>query len=369
MIIGAIIIIGIGISLFVFLHLLRQNGVKLLSRRIALSIQLLWLVRFGLSLVKGDNEIMNNPYLVIYDQTLYFLDGLLVWLYIRALLQPEKSLKKIWIHFLPFAIVFLYSTYMAFFEGETVLEIYNEGIRSLGDNSSFVSIGDVIYISGLLAINIIYLVKSVKITNSYNQDLKENLSTIDHLTINWVKKFQRLWILFFLIPILVFFLNYIYPVVGRIGLGNVMIVLFILLSIVFNSFLLEQVYKPVSIFRKQANEESSIDNSTNDSLLEKLKDLLLREKYHLDDELSLGSLAQYMGLKPTELTSLIKYSEFENFYDLINSYRIDEVKRQLKESSEQIIQIAYQNGFRSKSTFNKIFKEKTGMTPKEYRLS
>ena len=115
--------------------------------------------------------------------------------------------------------------------------------------------------------------------------------------------------------------------------------------------------------------EDQKSNDKNKELIEKLEALLEQEQYYLDDELSLGQLADYMNLRPVELTELIKISSYENFYDLINSYRIEEVKNQLKDSDDQIIQLAYQNGFRSKSTFNKIFKEKTGMTPKEYRVS
>jgi len=364
-----LLISGIGISVFVFFHLLRHNGIKFLSRRIALSIQLLWLVRFGLYFVKVDNEVVNNAYLVIYDQSLFFLDGLLVWLYVRTLLQPEKSFKRIWLHFIPFTVVFIYSSAMALLSPDKVIEIYNQNIIKLEQAESIVSPGDIIFIIILLTINLIYLVKSVNITKSYNDELKQNLSNIEHLTVNWVQKFQRLWIVFFFVPIVLYFINYIYPLVGLISVENIMMVLFVLLSIIFNSYLLEQVYKPVSLFTKENSLENQNFGNEKQKLLEKLESLLKKEQYYLDDELSLGQLAQFMDMKSVELTELIKMSPYENFYDVINSYRIDEIKKQLKETDEQIIQLAYQNGFRSKSTFNKIFKEKTAMTPKEYRLS
>ena len=364
-----ILISGIGISVFVFSHLLQQNGIKLLSRRIALGIQLLWLVRFSLFLAKADNEFVDNPFLVIYDQSLFFIDGLLVWLYIRALLQPEKSFKKIWLHFIPFTTLFIYLSLIALLNPNNVIEIYNTNIVKLGKNESLVSLGEIIFIAVLLAINLIYLVKSVNITKSYNDELKQNLSNIDHFTVNWVQKFQRLWIAFFIVPFVIYFINYMYPIIGRVGFGNIMMVLFVLLSIIFNSFLLEQVYKPVSLFTKETSLENQKFRNEQLQLLEKLESLLQKEQYYLDDELSLGQLADYMNIKSVELTELIKMSSYENFYDLINSYRIEEVKKRLKETDEQIIQLAYQNGFRSKSTFNKIFKEKTTMTPKQYRLS
>lgn len=305
----------------------------------------------------------------MYDQTLFFLDGLLVWLYVRALLRPDKTFKRIWLHFIPFGIVFLYSTFTATFRAEEVIEQFNRNVELLKLNQSALNIGGIIYMTILASINIFYLVRSVKITNSYNKRLKENLSTIDNLTINWVKIFQNLWITLFIIPLFIYFFNDLYRFTKHLSLGYFMVFTFVLLSIVFNFFLLEQVYKPVSLFKKDTAKIKADSTDEQQNAFEKLKTLLEEKRYYLDDELSLGQLAAYMNLKPAELTELIKFSPYENFYDLINSYRVEAVKKELLQSKDQIIQLAYQNGFRSKSTFNKIFKEKTGMTPKAYRVS
>jgi len=59
----------------------------------------------------------------------------------------------------------------------------------------------------------------------------------------------------------------------------------------------------------------------------------------------------------------------KNFYTLVNDYRIDEVKRRLVDPQYKnltILAIAYDSGFNAKSSFNTIFKEKTGVTPSEY---
>jgi len=58
-----------------------------------------------------------------------------------------------------------------------------------------------------------------------------------------------------------------------------------------------------------------------------------------------------------------------NFYNLVNEYRVNEVKERMKsEDMKQltILAIAFDSGFNSKSSFNTIFKEKTGRTPSEY---
>ena len=364
-----VIVSGIAISLFVLIYLIRHDGVKLVSRRIAMAIQVLWITRFILFYLKPETEPVYNAYLIMYDQTLLFLDGLLVWLYVRTLLRPEKSFKNIWLHFIPFGIVFLYSTILAMFKSDEVIAEFNRMVKLLEMNQSGLDITEVIYMIVLVSINIFYLVRSVKITNSYNKQLKENLSTIDNLTVNWVKKFQNLWIALFIIPLTIFFINDLYRFTEHLTLGYLTVFTFVLLSIVFNFFLLEQVYKPVSFFQKNTVPDLSDSKNEQQDQFVKLKTLLEEKQYYLDDELSLSQLATYMDLKSSEVTEIIKSSPYENFYDLINSYRVEAVKKELLESKEQIIQLAYQNGFRSKSTFNKIFKEKTGMTPKAYRVS
>ena len=59
----------------------------------------------------------------------------------------------------------------------------------------------------------------------------------------------------------------------------------------------------------------------------------------------------------------------KNFYYLINEYRVGEVKKRLKNPKYKnltILAIAYDSGFNSKSAFNTIFKDMTGLTPSQY---
>ena len=66
---------------------------------------------------------------------------------------------------------------------------------------------------------------------------------------------------------------------------------------------------------------------------------LANDKAYLDDELTLSDLADALDMKPADLTDLIKASPYENFYDLINSHRIETVKSALIKSDEQVIQL------------------------------
>ena len=359
----------IGIALFVLLQLFRKEAANKLSMRVALAIQFLWLIRFVLIYLKIDPPEPPGPFLIIYDQTLFLLDGPLVWVYTRSLLKCEAWSPRIWLHFLPFFLLTLYSTQLAVFYPAMVTETYQQALVSIKNGESFYSLSDVMYVVAVLGISLGYLIRTVKLAKAYNLRLLDNFSTVDHLSAHWIITFQRMWIVLFLFPVFLYFINYIWPVANVELLAGALLIPLVILSLIFSSSLLKQAYKPAASFQKTKVPAAPENEPLKREQLKSLKNLLEENKYYLDDELNLSQLADYMNLKPADITDLIKLSEYDNFYDLINSYRIDEVKRELTNSDEQIIQLAYQNGFRSKSTFNKIFKEKTGMTPKEYRLS
>jgi len=60
----------------------------------------------------------------------------------------------------------------------------------------------------------------------------------------------------------------------------------------------------------------------------------------------------------------------QNFFDFINHYRIEKVKKDLADPQKKnlkVLAIAFDAGFNSKSSFNAIFKRHTNLTPSEYR--
>ncbi len=89
----------------------------------------------------------------------------------------------------------------------------------------------------------------------------------------------------------------------------------------------------------------------------------------MDDAVSLNSLAEQLGIPSRQLSQLINEKLDKSFYDLINFYRIEEAKRQLSDESgdKSILEIIYDIGFNTKSSFNRAFKKETGMTPSEFK--
>jgi PAS domain S-box-containing protein len=93
------------------------------------------------------------------------------------------------------------------------------------------------------------------------------------------------------------------------------------------------------------------------------------EELYLDPNLSLKSLADKLETNTKYLSQVVNHCSGHNFQQFINTYRIERVKYLLMEDSLSnltLFGIAQQCGFKNKSTFYKVFKEITGLTPKEY---
>jgi len=99
---------------------------------------------------------------------------------------------------------------------------------------------------------------------------------------------------------------------------------------------------------------------------------LSESKPFLDRELTIYDLSGQVQIPRHILSEVINEHMGKNFYNLINDYRVEEVKKRLENHKYKhltILAIAYDSGFNSKSSFNTIFKEKTGSTPSEYLVT
>ncbi|MBD8511370.1 helix-turn-helix transcriptional regulator [Photobacterium sp. CAU 1568] len=97
--------------------------------------------------------------------------------------------------------------------------------------------------------------------------------------------------------------------------------------------------------------------------------MLMDEKhYYLKPEISLSSLAGEMGVKPYLLTQVLNQTMGIKFYDLVNQRRITHVCALMeKRPSSAVLELAFESGFNSKSTFNAAFRKYQQCTPSQYR--
>jgi AraC-like DNA-binding protein len=103
-----------------------------------------------------------------------------------------------------------------------------------------------------------------------------------------------------------------------------------------------------------------------------LEQHLEKDKPYRDRELTIFDLSDQLQIPRHFLSEVINEHLGKNFYTLVNEYRIEEVKKRMVDPAYKhltILAIAYDAGFNSKSSFNTIFKQKTGKTPSEYLQS
>jgi len=103
---------------------------------------------------------------------------------------------------------------------------------------------------------------------------------------------------------------------------------------------------------------------------ERLTQVLETQALYLNPDLRLSDLGTALGIRPYRVSEILSRGLQTSFYDLINSYRVCRAQKLLSspESAHlNLLGVAMESGFRSKSVFNEVFKKVTGKTPSEYR--
>lgn len=117
-------------------------------------------------------------------------------------------------------------------------------------------------------------------------------------------------------------------------------------------------------------EVSVIDDEKRHQLKEKIINYCKEKEPYLDSQLTVYQLAKMIGTNSTYLSSILNTDFQMNFTSFINSHRIEKAKVLLNEPSTNaytIEAIGQMAGFKSKSAFNRWFKDFTGETPSAYK--
>ncbi|MFY7826436.1 MAG: helix-turn-helix domain-containing protein [Flectobacillus sp.] len=121
---------------------------------------------------------------------------------------------------------------------------------------------------------------------------------------------------------------------------------------------------PVQDIEKDANHEQLIA-----SWKEKIDEFMNSEKPYTNVGLTLNELAGMLKITPHLLSKVINEAYQKNFFDFINSYRIEEFKIRFEDPRNRqftMLAIAFDVGFNSKTAFNRAFKKMTSQSPREY---
>jgi AraC-like DNA-binding protein len=221
---------------------------------------------------------------------------------------------------------------------------------------------------------IIYLILSFRKIQKHQRQIKLFNSSTSNIDLQWLKIFL-IGVLFLLILWIleVFVANLIFTYL--IDFAH-LITIFV---ISYYAIRQEEIFPFTESEKEEINEiieESSgliKKQKLSEEELETLKIALIEsmtiDKLYLDDSLSLPRLASHLDISVHKLSRLLNEGIGQNFFQFVNSYRVEEAKNLLlNDDSKQLnmLGIAFEAGFNSKSTFNLAFKKTLGISPSEF---
>ncbi|MBZ4034655.1 helix-turn-helix transcriptional regulator [Flavobacterium sp. 17A] len=118
------------------------------------------------------------------------------------------------------------------------------------------------------------------------------------------------------------------------------------------------------------SEPINVQNDLIQSQIKALKDYMIEKEPFLDPSLTIQQLSNQIEIPVRDLSVLINHHINQHFFDFVNEYRIQKAMNILKDPSKSqftVLEILYEVGFNSKSSFNTSFKKYTNLTPTAYR--
>ena len=102
--------------------------------------------------------------------------------------------------------------------------------------------------------------------------------------------------------------------------------------------------------------------------MQRITQLMEQEKPYLSNELKVSDIADKLGTSSRNISDCIKNSTDNTFANFINVYRINYAKQLMRQQPDmKISEVFLSSGFANETTFFRIFKAITGMTPNEWK--
>lgn len=112
--------------------------------------------------------------------------------------------------------------------------------------------------------------------------------------------------------------------------------------------------------------------ATDPVLAARLERLMEVERLHLDPDLSFSDFARAMGASERPVRRLINHLGHDHFRTFLNVWRVREACRLLADparSGDKLVAIAFDSGFASLPSFNRVFRDMEGRTPSAFRAA
>lgn len=293
----------------------------------------------------------------------------LLYFYMSALMTPNFTWQtRYWVYFIPFLLSEVYS--IAVYVNVVALDVLSakDLVAHAFRFNQIKAIED--YLT-LIAVIICITLGFTKLQN-YRQWLHENTADTSYPTFQWLRNIYALLSLLGVLMVVNFTLDHI------LGLHQYhfvrwqlfyLLVAFIIYYLGFVGYRQPQYYLP-TITKTTRKHHEILPSQKQQVLLQKIEQALQEDKVFLDPKINLKELATKLEIDSTSLSQVINQSYQKNFRNLMNEYRIEEVKQKLLDKDYEhlsILGVALECGFNSEASFYRIFKKFANMSPLEYK--
>jgi len=300
----------------------------------------------------------------------FMLSGPVFYFYVRSLIDINFEFS--WahlVHSIPFVLV---SFWRVIYLPESMSPAAYSGTTS---NTIFFGIAGILALSviGYWVATLLLLLRHQKNILNFFSDKSEKRS------LNWVLLMMILTLLSHLIFFAAPFFRHHFSSIENMSfwlhqfnlgmLGYLLLIFGLLQPIIFEPELVSLPSKTT----EEDNEKyykSGLSKIRMQEYAKNIVEYLEKEKPYTNPEYSLQTMIRDLDISQQNLSQTINEVLGKNFYQLINEYRVREFQQLLQDPKLKNITflgLAYEAGFNSKSSFNRIFKEITGQTPSQYR--
>jgi AraC-like DNA-binding protein len=302
---------------------------------------------------------------------LLLLFGPLLYFYVSSLaIENFKFKPNHLFHLLPLLLVAIHRSTIE------VVSISNNSY--LTENPAYIY--NKIYYVLVIVSMFVYWVFSVKLILKHRKNVPFYFSNYSKKnTLTWLIFVVFIFLLFFIIDFVGSYLEVVLKMDFIIFPGlssNLTLFSFIMIFFGINQSVIYKFEKEEPLPFGSDSDKKYARSTLNENQIEEINSTvygyLQSKKPYLNSEYSLQMMADDLGISRQNLSQVINTGQKKNFYKLINEFRVKEVKEKLYDSSfshYSILGIAFECGFNSKTSFNRIFKEETGFTPSAYKKS
>ncbi|GGY79772.1 hypothetical protein GCM10011613_25910 [Cellvibrio zantedeschiae] len=309
---------------------------------------------------------LEHPRLWGWFDLAFTLIGITYYQYANALMGRSFKPHQLW-HFLPFAIVFgiVALTHFSVGREELIAAIIADEQTTSGDNTW------TLFFQGMA---LAYMLAVIFRLYQFRQLLKQNFSSLKTWDLHWL-----FWITLANAVMLLLWFTANQSNAGlALQLGCRLVLVY---ALVWYGIKQRVIFIPPAIDHEKINldapdeleekySRSGLTESAAELIEKRLQRIMKSEQRFLEPNLTLNQLADAVGASPQWLSQYINQYHQCNFFDYVNSFRVNHVQQLIRESIDTestLLDLALAAGFNTKSTFNSSFKKITGYTPSNWR--